>query len=1381
MSPNPDVSDFDTLRPASDLCSHSPVAGLSRPRQPKRALVQALGLALLGQVSSVAWAALSAPLPSGGQVVAGQAQISQRGQVLTVQQSSAQLITDWRSFNIGAGHSVEFLQPSRNAVALNRVLGNEVSTIQGALKANGQVFLLNPNGVLFTPSAQVNVGALVASTLNLDNQDFLAGRYRFEGSSSQAIINQGSIQSATGGSVALIAARISNSGSIQSTGGQVLMGAGAKVTLDLGGPVKLKIDEAAIDALIEQGAAIRADGGLVYLTARAAGRLTQTVINHTGITEARTLSDGQGEGQSGRIFLLGDGPQSRVLVGGSLDASAPQGGSGGFIETSAARVDFAEGRKISTRASHGASGTWLIDPNDFTIAASGGNISGTQLGTDLASGNVVITTASQGTSGGNGDIHVNDPVSWAANKLTLTAERHINVNADLTASGSGSLAFVYGQASSDGAGASYTVANGVKILIPNGAAFTWKKGSTGATKNLVLDNGLLRFGNGTQDSIDTSGQLRQPFYFDNVSPGRNGWFKMTYSSNPLDLAVGVGGDGSNSWNYNGTVKTTQDTFNTALSNKSVNIAGYREGVGTIVSSATLDMGGGQLIRVENSFELLAGNRYSKTDTQLTNIGSSALNNLRLWIGTRDDWVGQGDSSFKSKGNIVNNAFVSLPTQNTASNALKVTESNDGSTGGAVLFYSTSDGVDMAHASCCSLSNSTNKDPRTSLISSARIDGSYAMFKRLSDLASGQSGGFIWYYAGAPVSLINNAITSVGQAAGGGSSPTPVYLRLVASSSVYGDQPLFNYSIFDAFSGGNLISNASPTGTAAWSGAPTASSNVGSYSLSYTSGITLGNAAYSLNPGDAASWTVTPKPLNLSFTKVYDGSNSFAASNSSYTLTGMVNGNAAPSLSGSATVSGKNVGSYSYLVSNSLVLSNSNYSLNAGGISAAITPKPLTASFSVASKVYDGSVSASATGSSGDVLTNDSVAVAHAGASFSDANAGSAKAVSITGISLSGADASNYSLNSATASSTGTITARPITVTADNKSKVYGNADPSLSYQISSGNLVGSDALSGALSRAAGENVGSYTIDASALSNSNYAITAQNGSLSISPRPITVAADNKSKVYGNADPSLSYQISSGNLVGSDALSGALSRAAGENVGSYTIDASALSNSNYAITALPGQLAVTPRPITVQADNKQKTFGAPDPALSFSITEGNLVAGDSLAGSLSRVAGESVGAHAILAANLSNSNYAITRRDGELSISPALNANVIAGNQPALTFVISSSPTGSLPSGAAISSGLQLVDSGPAPTPSGPAAAPGATTAAATSATGETSSSSSSNSSSDGGNAPSSAALLGSGNASVGGTRIFVRQGGIRLPEPGSSSNSTGNDGQREDKK
>ena len=94
---------------------------------------------------------------------------------------------DWQSFSIGKGNTVNFVQPSASAVALNRVLGSDVSVIQGALNANGQVFLINPNGVLFSPSAQVNVGSLVASTLSISNADFMAGNYRFEGSSSNAI------------------------------------------------------------------------------------------------------------------------------------------------------------------------------------------------------------------------------------------------------------------------------------------------------------------------------------------------------------------------------------------------------------------------------------------------------------------------------------------------------------------------------------------------------------------------------------------------------------------------------------------------------------------------------------------------------------------------------------------------------------------------------------------------------------------------------------------------------------------------------------------------------------------------------------------------------------------------------------------------------------------------------------------------------------------------------------------------------------------------------------------------------------------------------------------------------------------------------------------
>ena len=388
-------------------------------------------------VSGALSTAAAGDLPTGGQIVGGAASISQSGQVMTIHQSSAKLAADWQSFSIGAGNTVNFVQPSASSVALNRVLGSDVSVIQGALNANGQVFLINPNGVLFTPTAQVNVGGLIASTLSLSTADFMSGNYKFEGSSSNAIINQGRITAAgdgsaggKGGTIALIAAKITNTGTLTANQGHVLLGAGSKVTLDLGGPVKLQVEQGALDALIEQGGAIKADGGLVYLTAQAANLLVTTVINHTGITEAQTLATGE----KGEVFLMGGLAKDRIMVGGTLDASAPKGGDGGFIETSAAKVAFADNVNITTDASKGQAGQWLIDPVDFTVAASGGDITGSALGTLLGSNNVLImtqlgglvpfgSTSKLGNSGTNGDIFINDSVNWSANR-TLTLDAH---------------------------------------------------------------------------------------------------------------------------------------------------------------------------------------------------------------------------------------------------------------------------------------------------------------------------------------------------------------------------------------------------------------------------------------------------------------------------------------------------------------------------------------------------------------------------------------------------------------------------------------------------------------------------------------------------------------------------------------------------------------------------------------------------------------------------------------------------------------------------------------------------------------------------------------------------------------------------------------------
>lgn len=186
--------------------------------------------------------AFAQALPASANIVAGAGTITQAGKTLTIAQSKDKLAADWQNFNMGSGHTVNFVQPSASSVVLNRVLGADVSVIQDAINANGQVFLVNPNGVLFTPTAQVNVGRLVASTLNISNADFMSGNNKFEGAGLGSVTNEGVI-TANGGTVALIAARIINNGIVQADRGNVLMGVGEKVNLDLGGTIMLLADE----------------------------------------------------------------------------------------------------------------------------------------------------------------------------------------------------------------------------------------------------------------------------------------------------------------------------------------------------------------------------------------------------------------------------------------------------------------------------------------------------------------------------------------------------------------------------------------------------------------------------------------------------------------------------------------------------------------------------------------------------------------------------------------------------------------------------------------------------------------------------------------------------------------------------------------------------------------------------------------------------------------------------------------------------------------------------------------------------------------------------------------------------------------------------------
>ncbi|MYN04448.1 filamentous hemagglutinin N-terminal domain-containing protein [Pseudoduganella sp. DS3] len=305
--------------------------GKGGARRRAAAAMSLLAGSLAGASALAAAPALQASaLPTGMQLVAGQAGVSVQGNKMTISQATQQAIMNWQGFDIGANAQVRFNQPNASAVALNRVVGGEATTILGKLSSNGKVFLVNPQGVLFGAGAQVDVGGLVASSLGLSDQSFLSGSYAFraEGAAG-AVRNEGAIR-APGGVVALLAPTVVNSGSISAQGGSVALAAGRAVGLDFRGDglITVRVEQGALDALAENQGLLQADNGQVLLTARAAEALARSTVNNSGVVQARGLvADG------GSIRLVGDGQ----VYAGTLDASAAKG-HGGSVAIEGGRV-----------------------------------------------------------------------------------------------------------------------------------------------------------------------------------------------------------------------------------------------------------------------------------------------------------------------------------------------------------------------------------------------------------------------------------------------------------------------------------------------------------------------------------------------------------------------------------------------------------------------------------------------------------------------------------------------------------------------------------------------------------------------------------------------------------------------------------------------------------------------------------------------------------------------------------------------------------------------------------------------------------------------------------------------------------------------------------
>ena len=261
-------------------------------------------------------------LPQDGKVVAGAANIVKSSATrLDINQATNKAVIDWRSFNINVNEHTNFNQPSASSITLNRVKSADPSNILGALTANGRVVLVNPNGVFFGRTATVDVAGLVATTANIRNEDFLAGKFNFNIASQNpnaSVINQGNITIKDAGLAALVAPVVANSGVIQAKLGKVVLASGNTFTLDFYGDQLVQFDVGSTlsedqglmaDALVSNSGLISADGGTVWLTASAAGRALNNVINMDGIVDAKPVSNIE--------------PFTVVLIGAAIGPALP--------------------------------------------------------------------------------------------------------------------------------------------------------------------------------------------------------------------------------------------------------------------------------------------------------------------------------------------------------------------------------------------------------------------------------------------------------------------------------------------------------------------------------------------------------------------------------------------------------------------------------------------------------------------------------------------------------------------------------------------------------------------------------------------------------------------------------------------------------------------------------------------------------------------------------------------------------------------------------------------------------------------------------------------------------------------------------------------------
>ncbi|WP_258152887.1 MULTISPECIES: MBG domain-containing protein [unclassified Pseudomonas] len=1117
------------------------------------------------------------------------------------------------------------------------------------------------------------------------------------------------------------------------------------VSIAVTDPVTRKPQDA--QALVSNGGAIQADGGSVLITAEQASRVVDNAVNLSGVilargTEVREGSvalvsksgdiqiagkidvsgpknggdvlvsgqqvalastasiDARGAAQGGSVRIGGDfqgrgelprAKNATLAKGASIDVSATgkgngglavvwsdgntrmdgrilarggaQGGNGGLVETSGkVNLSIADSAYVSVAAPYGNGGTWLLDPTTLRIVASGGT-----------SGSV------GGANGASGDATVNASVvtgALAGGKVTLSASDRLSVEAPLITSNLGGASrglelIATGPAGAVDISAPILFRNG-SLAIRAGGNINFLSGGTPQTSGIVdLGSGTLWMQTSTAGKI--SQQAGTALIAANLA-GRAGSIDLT------------------SWdNYAGNLAL--QTFNGTLKYRQSNATGVTTS-GTVFDPFINQSMTGTVQNIVSSVgtRILEANSVGTTGNYtLTADGNSEFDRLvftalpyRRVSGSASFPI--NDSSDYLVTNLryqVNGSNVTATPNGGAPSGFTVAAGN-GSVTTWTGNWGTSWGV-KGFGGVIGVTDELQYDVGTGLTEelifglggkTSRVDTRLDLFMR--------EGAFNSFAERAQVEMFKTT-TTAGDILSRQQTAT---LTANDATRVYGD---VNPTLTATMSGINAIdayvnSQFNDLYQATASTTATQASNVGQYAITgNANGSEYFSQRYQLVRQDG-KLTVTPAQLIVSAdakTKVYGD----ADPTLTYQVSGLKNSDtAAGVLSGNlGRVAGENVGNYGIL-QGGLGLNTANYTLSYVGNDLRITPAQLNVIADAKNKVY-GDLDPALTYQVSGLKRGDTAGAVLNGGSL---NRVAGENVGVYGINQGGLGlvSSNYTLNYQ--GNNLTITKALLNVIADAKTKVYGDADPSLTYQVSglkNGDTAGAVLNGGSLSRVAGENVGVYGINQGGLGlvSANYDLSYQGNNLTITKALLNVIADAKTKVYGDADPALTYQVSglkNGDTAGAVLNGGSLSRVAGENVGVYGINQGglALNSGNYDLSYQGNNLTITKALLNVIADGKTKVYGDADPSLTYQVSglKNGDSAGSILTGGLNRVAGENVGVYGINQGDLAlnSGNYDLSYQGNNLTITKAL-LNVIADAKtkvygdadPSLTYQVS----------------------------------------------------------------------------------------------------------------